>query len=100
MIALAGRVVEELVNKLGRGSDLADTERWFTHALKSEGKRTHVRDLACHQELQSIPSARITAEIYQPFVHNLGPCFRGDIATEVHVKLPRDLQVISRPRIA
>ena len=57
-IARAGRVVEELVHKAGRGRDLADGECRLLHALQSGGKRLHVRDFARHQELQGVLGAR------------------------------------------
>jgi hypothetical protein len=56
-----------------------------------------VRDFARHQELQSIFGAGIAAKIDQPFIDDLGACFRRDVATKVDVKFPSDLEVVCGP---
>src|SRR6185437_8398796 len=60
----------------------------------------HVGDLACHQELQRLPAPLIFSEADQPLIHDLGPCLGGNIASQVHSQIARDLQIVCGPRVA
>src|SRR5258708_29769064 len=57
-------VVEELIDKLGSGSNFADAEDRFSHTFKSERERAHVRDLPPHEKLHCVLCAGIKAKIY------------------------------------
>ena len=57
MIAVARRVVEELVHQLGRRGDLADAEWRLAHAFQRERERLHVGDFARHEKLECVLGA-------------------------------------------
>ena len=97
-VADARGIVEILIDKSRRRRNPANRERRLAQALQSRGERLHVRDLARHQELQSVDRARIVGEIDQPFVDDLRARFRRDIAPQIDVEFARDLQVIRGPR--
>ncbi len=97
VVTLAGRVIEELIDKLGRRSDVTDAEWRLAHAFKRKSEGPHVRDLARHQELQGILRAGVAAKIDQPFIDDLGACLRCDVAAKVDVEFSGDLEIVRRP---
>ena len=100
MVALSGRIVEELIDQTGGGSNFPDGEARLAHALQRRGERLHVGDFARHQELQRILGADIVAEIDQSLVDDLRAGLGRDVAAQIDVELPGDLEIIRRPRIS
>ena len=94
------RVVEVLINKFGRGRDVADGEGRLAHAFQSGCKCLHMRDFAAHQKLKSIDGAGIIREADKAFINDFGACFGGDIAAQIDIELACDLQVIRGPGVA
>ena len=100
MVALAGRIVEELIDELRRRRDASDGEGWNSHAFESRAERLHVRDLARHQELQRVFGAGVPAKADQTLVDNLRPRFGCDVTAKIHVQFAGDLQIIRGPGVA
>jgi hypothetical protein len=100
MVASAGGIVEELINQARRWRYSTDAERRLAHAFQGRGERLHVGDFARHQELQRILGAGIVAEIDQPLIHDLRAGFGGDVAAQIDIEFPGDLEIIRRPGIA
>jgi hypothetical protein len=97
VVAFAGRVIEKLINELGRRGDIPNAERWLAHGFKRDREGSHMGDLARHQELQGIFGAGMAAKIDQSFIDDLGACFRRDVATKINVKFSSDLEVVRGP---
>src|SRR6202453_5253985 len=83
MIALAGRVIEELVDQLGRRSNLADAQRRLSNTFQGETECSHMGDLPRHQKLQCILGAGIAAEIDQTLINDLGARLGGDVTAQI-----------------
>ena len=99
VLAIAGRVVEELIDEPRRRRDLPDREAWLAHAFERRGERLHVGDLTRHQELQRVLGAGVGGEVDQALVDDLGARLGGDVAAQIDVELAGDLQVVRRPRV-
>src|SRR5271166_4490637 len=82
VLALTGRVVEELIDDARSGRDLADRERVFAQTFEGDHERLHVRDFPAHQELKCVLGAGIVTEVEQALVHDLGPGLGRDITTQ------------------
>ena len=100
MVALSGRIIEELIDQTGGGSNFSDGEARLTHAFQRRGERLHVGDFARHQELKRVLGADIVAEIDQSLVDDLRPGLGSDVAAQIDVELAGDLEIIRRPRIS
>ena len=100
MVALSGRIIEELIDQTGGGSNFADGEARLTHAFQRRGERLHVGDFAGHQELKRVLGADIVAEIDQSLVDDLRPGLGSDVAAQIDVELAGDLEIIRRPGIS
>ena len=69
--------------------------------LSSAGcESLHMRDLACHQELQCNLGAGIVTKIYEALVDNLRPGFGRNVAAQIYVKFARNLEVVRGPGVA
>jgi hypothetical protein len=53
-----------------------------------------VRDFARHQELQRIARTRVSGEVHQPLVHDLGTRLRRNVAAKINIQLAGNLQVV------
>ena len=95
VVALAGAIIEELVDQSRRRRNFADRKARLAHAFESRSERLHVGDFARHQELQCVAGADILAEIDQPLVHNLRAGFGRDIAAKVDIEFAGDLEVVA-----
>jgi hypothetical protein len=59
-----------------------------------------VGDFPGHQELQRVLGAGVIREVDEPLIDDFRAGFGGDVAAQVDVQLPGDLQVVGRPRVA
>src|SRR5579883_3651943 len=98
--ALAGGVVEVLVDILPGGRNLSNREGVLAEAFQRLAEHLHVRDFTRHQELKSFFCASIVAVIDESLVDDLGPRFRGDVAPEIDIQFAGDFQVVSCPWVA
>src|SRR6185312_14566215 len=80
--------------------NFADAEGRLLHALKREGESLHMCDLTSHQELQGVLAAGVVAEIDQAFIDDLRARFGRNIAAQIDIQLPCDLEVVCGPGIA
>ena len=100
LVAGAGGIVEELVYETGCRCDATDTERGLAHAFERKGKRLHVGDFPCHQELQGVLGASVVAEIDQPLIDDFGARFGRDIAAEINIEFAGYFKIIGRPGVS
>ena len=59
-----------------------------------------MRDFTRHEELQRVLRAHVIAEFDEALVDDLCARLGSDIAPKVDIKLARDLEVVSGPRVA
>src|SRR3954471_23031726 len=99
VVPCPGRIVEELVDELGRGRDFSNAEGRLAHALQRKGERPHMGDLSRHEELERVLGTRVTTEIDEPLVDDFRSRLCGDIAAQVDIELAGDLEIVGGPGI-
>src|SRR6185437_2750124 len=100
LIAYPAGVVEIHVHQARRRRYVPDGKPVFPQTFKRGSECFHVSDLTSHEELERVFGSRVITEVDQALVNDFRARFCGNIASQVNIKFPSNLQIISGPGVA